>query len=124
MQSQSILRSLLFSKSTFRTHLLVLIIALTACLGTWSRSVSAQESAVSDISVLKSGDETAVPGGQITYQVVVTNGGPDDAANVVLSDPLPAHTTFVSASVTQGTAAFDGTTVTVNFGTILAFERA
>jgi len=101
-----------------------LIIALTACLGTWSRSVSAQESAVSDISVLKSGDETAVPGGQITYQVVVTNGGPDDAANVVLSDPLPAHTTFVSASVTQGTAAFDGTTVTVNFGTILAFESA
>jgi len=116
--------ALLFSTPVFRTYSLILLIVLAACLTTSSRSVYAQSAPLSDISVLKSGDETATPGSQITYQVVVTNGGPDDADNVVLSDPLPAHTTFVSASVSQGSFTNDGTTVTASFGTIVAFESA
>jgi len=86
--------------------------------------VSAQSQNLSDISVLKSGDETAVPGGQITYEVLVTNGGPDEASNVRLSDPIPTHTTFVNAVVSQGSVTLDGDTVNVNFGTIFAFESA
>ncbi len=77
-----------------------------------------------DISVTKTGDETAPLGGQITYSVGVTNGGPDDATGVTLFDPIPANTTFVNASVSQGTVMFDGTTVTADFGTIVAFESA
>ncbi|MFL6211364.1 MAG: hypothetical protein ACJ74W_21125 [Pyrinomonadaceae bacterium] len=77
-----------------------------------------------DISVSKTGDDTAPVGGQISYSIVVTNGGPDDATGVVLSDAIPAHTTFVNASVSQGTVMFDGTTVTANFGTIAPFESA
>jgi uncharacterized repeat protein (TIGR01451 family) len=77
-----------------------------------------------DLSVSKTGDETAPLGGQISYSVVVTNGGPDNATGVMLSDTIPAHTTFVNASVSQGTVGFDGTTVTANFGTIVAFESA
>jgi uncharacterized repeat protein (TIGR01451 family) len=71
-----------------------------------------------DIAVTKSGDESAPLGGQISYIVTVSNAGPDAATNVVLTDPIPEHTTFVNASVSQGTVMFDGTTVTANFGTI------
>ena len=88
------------------------------------RAVQAQGAPSADLVVTKSGDDTAPLGGQITYSVVVNNGGPDDATNVVLTDPIPAHTTFVNASVSQGTVMFDGTTVTANFGTITAFNGA
>ena len=71
-----------------------------------------------DLTVNKSGNESVAVGGQISYNVVVTNGGPDSATNVTLTDPIPEHTTFVNASVSQGTVMFDGTTVTANFGTI------
>ena len=88
-----------------------------------------------DLTVTKSGDESARVGGTITYNIVVTNGGPDAATNVVLTDPIPAHTTFVSAESPfprptptpdppepGGTVSFDGTTLTVTFDSIPAFE--
>ena len=77
-----------------------------------------------DLTVSKSGDETARVGGQITYDLAVFNGGPDNAVNVVLTDPIPEHTTFVSASVTagDGSASFDGNTLTVSFPSLAAFE--
>jgi uncharacterized repeat protein (TIGR01451 family) len=110
----------LWSRSASRVYVLLLGIALIAIVAICSRGVSAQSQNLSDISVLKSTDnETAIPGGQITYQIVVTNGGPDPADNVLLSDRLPSHTTFVSANPS---ANFDGTTVTINFGTIQPFE--
>lgn len=112
----------LFSRSVSRAYILILVVAFAVTLGMWSRRVSAQPQNLSDISVLKSTDyDTIIPGGQISYEIIVTNGGPDAADNVVLSDPLPPHTTFVSANPT---ANFDGTTVTINFGTIQPFETA
>ena len=40
------------------------------------------------------------PGTTLTYTVTATNTGDADGAGVSVSDPLPANTTFVSASVT------------------------
>jgi uncharacterized repeat protein (TIGR01451 family) len=74
-----------------------------------------------DIVVSKSGDEAVALGGQITYSLTVYNAGPDEATNVVLTDTLPVHTSFVNASTNTGSVSFDGTTVTVNVGT-LAFD--
>jgi len=71
-----------------------------------------------DLTITKSGDEAAPRGGNITYDLTVINGGPDDATNVTLTDPLPANTSFVSASASQGTATFADDTLTVEFGTI------
>jgi len=74
-----------------------------------------------DLVVSKSGDEAVALGGQITYSLTVYNGGPDEATNVVLTDTLPANTTFVDASTNTGSVSFDGTTITINVGT-LAFD--
>lgn len=75
----------------------------------------------SDLAVFKSGDETVALGGQITYSIGVFNAGPDDAAHVILTDVLPANTSFVSSTTDTGSVSFDGTTLTVNVGT-LPFE--
>ena len=64
-------------------------------------------------------------GDTIEYEVVVSNISTEDQTNVVISDPLPAHTTYVadSAAVTQGTVS--GTDPLVaNIGTLAAGESA
>ena len=43
--------------------------------------------------------ESAVQGDTLTYTLVVENNGPHDAANVIISEILPAHMTFVPNSV-------------------------
>ncbi|HEY3553904.1 MAG TPA: IPTL-CTERM sorting domain-containing protein, partial [Casimicrobiaceae bacterium] len=43
-----------------------------------------------------------VPGGSIIYTIVVANAGPSAAANVALSDALPADTTFTSITSQPG----------------------
>lgn len=84
-------------------------------------NASAQAAPSADIVVSKSGDEAVALGGQITYSLTVFNAGPDEAVNVVLTDALPAHTSFVDASTNTGSVSFDGTFLTVNVGT-LAFD--
>jgi len=37
-------------------------------------------------------------GANVTYTLTLRNNGPDTALNVVLTDPIPANTTFVSAT--------------------------
>jgi uncharacterized repeat protein (TIGR01451 family) len=41
-------------------------------------------------------------GDDITYTITVANAGPDPAANVTLTDAIPAHTTFVSFTAPAG----------------------
>jgi uncharacterized repeat protein (TIGR01451 family) len=43
-----------------------------------------------------------VDGFKITYILRVTNTGPSDAENVTVTDPVPANTTFVSATGAAG----------------------
>jgi uncharacterized repeat protein (TIGR01451 family) len=48
-----------------------------------------------DLAITKS-SPAASPGFPFTYTITVTNNGPSDAAAVVVNDPTPAGTTFVS----------------------------
>lgn len=86
------------------------------------------------LSVVKSvaplGDQP--PGTVLTYSMVVTNGGGAGANLVVLTDAIPANTSYVPGSITQDAAArtdgtgddnadYNGTTanaVTVTIGTL------
>jgi uncharacterized repeat protein (TIGR01451 family) len=54
------------------------------------------------------GVTTAVPGDTLTYTLVVADTGPVDAAGTSVTDTLPAHTTFVSATATGGTFSQSG----------------
>lgn len=59
--------------------------------------------AVADLSLSKSDSpDPIVTGSNVTYTVTVTNGGPNPAQNVVVSDDLPSQTTFVSCNSTGG----------------------
>jgi uncharacterized protein (TIGR03437 family) len=61
--------------------------------------------------------------GTLSYIATVTNNGPDAAANVSVTDSLPAGVSFVSASSTQGSCS--GTnTVTCNLGVLANKARA
>jgi uncharacterized repeat protein (TIGR01451 family) len=48
------------------------------------------------------------PGDPITYVIRVRNPGPAEAADVVVTDPIPAGTTFVRASTRRGSCSAPG----------------
>jgi uncharacterized repeat protein (TIGR01451 family) len=54
------------------------------------------------LAVQEFGPSRATAGGTLTYTVTVTNYGPSDAQNVVLTDLLPTGTTFLCAKQTAG----------------------
>ncbi len=61
-------------------------------------------------------------GNQFTYEITVTNDGPDEAAGVVVVDPLPVGVTFVSGNVggAANLVSFNATTreITATVGTL------
>ncbi|HMF04739.1 MAG TPA: DUF11 domain-containing protein, partial [Acidimicrobiia bacterium] len=46
--------------------------------------------------------DPVVPGGNITYTITVSNGGPSDASSVSVQDAMPFNTTFVSLAPPAG----------------------
>jgi uncharacterized repeat protein (TIGR01451 family) len=61
---------------------------------------------------------TALPGDVIEYRLTYTNTGPGTATGVTISDPVPAHSTFLSCSSACTTDGPPVTTVTWNVGTV------
>jgi uncharacterized repeat protein (TIGR01451 family) len=78
------------------------------------------------------GGSQPVPGATITYKIVATVTGSGSLSNVVISDPIPANTQYLLASINYETVAqtdaaditdqsnFNGTVVTTIAGTIPA----
>jgi uncharacterized repeat protein (TIGR01451 family) len=91
---------------------------VTTVTGTSSFNVSVSESAT-DTTSIQAPNLTAVktvspvgnqpPGTVLTYTVAVTNNGNTAASSVVLTDAIPANTTYVPGSITyNGAARTDG----------------
>lgn len=59
---------------------------------------STKEAYRADQSTLISASDKVIPGESIWYKISVTNSGTAPASNVVITDPLPAELTFVSAA--------------------------
>jgi uncharacterized repeat protein (TIGR01451 family) len=79
-------------------------------------TVSGAPQASADLAVAKIDlADPVVAGSNVTYQISVTNNGPSTAVAAVLTDTIPAGTTFVSASAGCSPA---GAVVTCNLGDI------
>jgi uncharacterized repeat protein (TIGR01451 family) len=70
--------------------------------GNNSATATTRVIAGADLSVTKTGPAQQGAGFNISYTITVTNLGPSAAANVVLSDPVPANTTFISFAQNAG----------------------
>lgn len=66
--------------------------------------------------------DPVVSGTTLIYTISVNNAGPGTSNNVIVTDPLPVGTSYISCTPSQGSCSgpFVGTngTVTANFGTI------
>jgi uncharacterized repeat protein (TIGR01451 family)/fimbrial isopeptide formation D2 family protein len=63
-----------------------------------SETVTTSVTAAADLMVVKRGAATARPGDALVYTLTVHNLGPSAAANVILTDALPAGVTFSGAT--------------------------
>ncbi|MEV7004236.1 SdrD B-like domain-containing protein [Streptomyces sp. NPDC093982] len=51
-----------------------------------------------DLSVVKVGPATVEPGGEVKYDIIITNNGPNDSTGYTVTDPLPDELTNVKTS--------------------------
>jgi uncharacterized repeat protein (TIGR01451 family) len=69
-------------------------------------TATATPGAVADLVVSNDASDPAPPEGTtLTFTATVTNGGPDTASGIVITDNLPGGVTLVDATPTQGTYA-------------------
>ncbi|HWW00694.1 MAG TPA: proprotein convertase P-domain-containing protein [Candidatus Acidoferrum sp.] len=59
---------------------------------------------------------SVIVGSNLTYSIVVTNGGPGNALSSVVTLPLPATLAYGSASASQGSVAQNGASVIATLG--------
>lgn len=84
----------------------------------------AKLSPAADLSItMTDARDPVMVGNEFTYNLTVTNLGPDAADNVVVTDTLPANVTVASAIASQGTCAGTGP-LTCNLGTLAQNGKA
>jgi len=74
---------------------------------------------VADLAVtMAAAPDPVAAGSNLTYSIVVTNGGPSPAANLTLTNLLPSAVNFVSALASQGGCSASGGLVSCTLGSI------
>lgn len=105
---------LLFS-STF-----VALAALALAL-LWTPAADTAPGDIADLSISKADSpDPVLVNAVLTYTIEVGNLGPQAATEVVVTDDLPSHVTFVSASASSGTCTQKGKQVKCDVGTLAA----
>jgi uncharacterized repeat protein (TIGR01451 family) len=83
------------------------------------------QAATADLAITKTDSPDPVTlGGVLTYTITATNLGPETASAVTVSDKISPHSTFVSASASQGSCEVAGINVTCELGTLNAGTSA
>jgi uncharacterized repeat protein (TIGR01451 family) len=99
--------------------------ALLIGLAGGGASATPTPTAEADLSLTKTdGPDPVFEDAVLDYAVEVRNGGPDAAANVVMSDTLPNRVRFVSADSSLGTCERQGRNVTCEIGDLAAGQLA
>jgi uncharacterized repeat protein (TIGR01451 family) len=85
-----------------------------------SATVSSALGVAADLTLSKVATPTRVaPGAEVTYTLTIGNNGPNPASSIVLSDTLPAGTSFVRATSTAGSCGEAAGTVTCTLGSTI-----
>jgi uncharacterized repeat protein (TIGR01451 family) len=93
--------------------------ALTTCtttaVGAFQYQLPCKPAA--DLSIAKTASPSpVVTGSNLTYTLSISNNGPNTAIGVVVTDPLPGGTTFLSCTASQGSCSLQGISVVANLG--------
>lgn len=89
-------------------------------LGNNTASTTTTVSPSSDLGLtLTATPNPVLVGTNLTYVMTVTNAGPSDATNVIVTNTLPAGVSLVSVTPSQGTSTQLGNTISTNLGSIL-----
>ncbi|MBK9316152.1 MAG: DUF11 domain-containing protein [Acidobacteria bacterium] len=101
------------------TKLTVVITSQEGCTATGTKEIPVED-CPTDLSIVKTGSSPiAYENTNFTYTLTVTNNGPGGAANVLVTDTLPAGVPLVSVSTSQGNCT-GTTTITCNLGLVPA----
>lgn len=99
---------------------LVALAALALAL-LWAPSADTAPGDVADLSISKADSpDPVLVDAVLTYTIQVGNLGPQAATEVVVSDDLPSHVTFISATASSGTCTHKGKQFTCNVGALAA----
>ncbi len=88
-------------------------------------TASAQVIPAADLAITESASANPVAlHGYLTYTLNVTNNGPSDATNVVLTDTLPSGVNFISANGPNGAATTPGSVLQIPIGSLSVGQTA
>jgi uncharacterized repeat protein (TIGR01451 family) len=95
------------------------------CVDAFVAKLSETTSVSVDLSITKTDDpDPVMVMANLTYELVVTNNGPDEATEVMLTDHLPESVTYVSATPSQGDCLESEGTVTCDLGNLTSGASA
>jgi uncharacterized repeat protein (TIGR01451 family) len=97
----------------------VLLVSMSPGVASTNNDGAAIPGAPTDLSIVKTGTATSMPGGTVTYDLEVTNNGVGDSSGFVVSDALPATLTNVSSPDANCSVASSTNTVTCVGGVLL-----
>lgn len=89
-----------------------------------SASATVNVATAADLAIANAAPTIAVPQTPLTYNITLTNNGPNDAQNVSISDTLPPNTLFTSISMGGGSGWNISTPAVGGTGTIICTKSA